>query len=138
MIRERVEIWGSHDVAFSTVAFFRVYFVAFFSGFIDIPTLCTHIHARKTIKQCIMYNIHTLNIHSELSPMYTYCILYLLYTVHCTLYTVLYTIQCIVYIIHYTLYSIHYTYSLHCAVCTVHCTMYTLYEVYGHQSHKII
>ena len=36
MIRERVEIWGSHDVAFSTVAFLRVYFVAFFSGFIDI------------------------------------------------------------------------------------------------------
>ena len=137
-IRERVEIrFGVltmlHFLLWHSFEYILWHF--FFRDSLTLPTLCTHIHARKTIKQCITYNIQTLNIHSELSPMYTYCILY---TVHCILYYTLYNVWCIIYIIHYTVYCIHYTYSLDCAVYTVQCTVYTLYEVYVDQSHKII
>ena len=94
MIRERVEIrFGVLTMLhFLLWHSFEYILWHFFRDPLTLPTLCTHIHARKTIKQCITYNIHTLNIHSELSPMYTYCIQY---TVHCILYYTLYNVSSI-------------------------------------------
>ena len=104
MIRESVEIRFGELTMLHFLLWHSSEYILwhFFRDSLTLPTLCTNIHARKTIKQCITYNIHTLNIHSELSPMYTYCILY--------------TVR---FILYYTLYGIlyvQYTYSLDCAV----------------------